>query len=71
MQLVHAALRADSHDDISVVVVTFTGTDDKSPPGSRHLQRKGSTSSLSGSSSRSASVNTASSGAGAGAGAGI
>eukprot|EP00903_Cladosiphon_okamuranus_P013022 g12150.t1 len=50
MQLVHAAQRADSHDDISVVVVTFTGTEDKSAPGSRHLQRKGSTRSLSGSS---------------------
>ncbi|CAM9355726.1 unnamed protein product [Pylaiella littoralis] len=33
--LVRAAIRADSLDDISVVVVTFKGAEDKSPPGSR------------------------------------
>ena len=42
MQLVHAAIRAGSMDDISVVVVTFQATEDKSPPGSRRDQRKGS-----------------------------
>ncbi|CBN79785.1 GJ12915 [Ectocarpus siliculosus] len=55
MKLVHAALRAESHDDISVVVVTFAGTADKSPPGCRtnlphHLPHRSSKSSLSGSS---------------------
>lgn len=44
MQLVHAALRSNSKDDISVVVVTFERGPDKTPPGSRGAERRGSSS---------------------------